>query len=330
MNIEVLDCTLRDGGYVNNWKFGYQNIQYIINSLVTAKIDYIECGFLKDIVFDSDYSIFDDFKNVPVYNTNLKYALMVNYGDVDLEKIFKFDSSKFILRIAFKKEKSIEAIEYCEKLIKKGFSVFVNPMNTISYSYLELLDLIKKINSIKPDTLTIVDTLGQMDKSDTLSLFYLFDKNLDKSISLGYHSHNNLAFSFSNVLAILEQNTNRNIIIDSSLFGMGRGAGNLQTEVLTQYLNDNCSKHYDLVQILKTIQECINPIFAKTPWGISVPYRIAALNSCHPDYAKFLIDRNVSVDKIDKILKLVPMNSKDVFQSELIVELYERAIKSLY
>lgn len=315
MNIKILDCTLRDGGYVNNWEFGYENIQKIISNLSFAKIDYIECGFLKDIEYNPNVSLFNNF---PLQFNSIKSALMLNYGDFELKKILKLKPENIILRVAFKKDKCSEALEYCFELIKNGFKIFINPMNTISYSDCELLKLIEKVNNIKPMTLTIVDTLGQMNKIDTLSMFYLFDKNLDNSISIGYHSHNSLALSFSNVQALLEQKTDRNVIIDSSLFGIGRGAGNLQTELLSQYLNDNYQKDYDLIPILKTIQEIINPIFSATPWGYSVPYRIAALNSCHPDYVKYLIDRGVEVEKIDNILKLIPDGKKASFDKNII------------
>ena len=207
----------------------------------------------------------------------------------------------------------IDALKFCEKLIKSGFDIFVNPMNTINYSAVELFELVQKINSINPKVFTIVDTIGKMNKKDTLSLFYFVDKNINPEISIGFHSHNNLQLSFSNVQALLECKTNRNIIIDSTLFGIGRGAGNLQTELITQYLNENYDANYDTIPILKVIQEQINPIFACSPWGYSVPYRLAALNSCHPDYVKYLIEKHVCVDIIDSVLKKIPSEFRSNF-----------------
>lgn len=317
MQIEILDCTLRDGGYVNNWEFGYKNINEIINNLISAKIEFIECGFLKDIEYNLEKSIFNSFCNLSS-NDYSKQLLMLNFGEFDLDKILKFENRNFILRIAFKKEKCFEALDFCKKLKENDFEIFINPMNTISYSDNEILNLIDKVNKINPKTLTIVDTLGSMNKNDSLSLFYLFDKNLEKNISIGFHSHNNLALSFSNIQALLEQKSDRNLIIDSSMFGIGRGAGNLQTEILAQYLNDNFSKEYDLIPILKSIQKQINPIFALKPWGYSVPYRIAALNFCHPNYAKYLIEKNVEIELIDKILKCIPNDKKASFDIDFI------------
>lgn len=322
MNINVLDCTLRDGGYVNNWEFGYKNILEIILNLSDAKLNYIEYGFLQDIEYDKNKSIFNEFINTDFTLSCSKLLLMLNYGDFELNKILKLAPNHVALRVAFKKNKINEALKFCDELIKNGFKVFLNPMNTISYNQYEILQLIDKANIIKPQTLTIVDTLGQMNKADSLNLFNLFDKNLDTSISIGYHSHNSLALSFLNAQAILEQETSRDVIIDSSLFGMGRGAGNLQTELLVQYLNDNYQKKYNLIPILKMIHEIINPIFELTPWGYSVPYRIAALNSCHPDYAKFLIGKNVDFEKIDQILKLIPENNKTTYEPSVIEDIF--------
>ena len=84
MNISILDCTLRDGGYVNNWDFGYDNIQKIISNLSDSKIDYIECGFLKDVDYDLNKTIFNNFS---IHHTSSKLALMLNYGDFELNKI---------------------------------------------------------------------------------------------------------------------------------------------------------------------------------------------------------------------------------------------------
>ncbi|MBQ4646854.1 MAG: hypothetical protein IJB79_05865 [Candidatus Gastranaerophilales bacterium] len=318
MNIEVLDCTLRDGGYVNDWNFGYDNIQKIINNLILSKIQFIECGFLKKNLFNRDFSLFNSFEALNEFPNNSKLGLMLNFGEFDEKELLELNPYNFFLRIAFKKEDFSGAMSLCEVLIKNGFKIFINPMNTISYNDIELLNLIEFANKIKPFVLTIVDTMGQMNKKETLLMFYLFDKNLNSDIAIGYHSHNALALSFSNVQCLLEQKSDRSLIIDSTLFGMGRGAGNLSSELLIQYLNDNYEKDFDSIPILKSIQESINPIFDKSPWGYSIPYRIAALNSCHPNYAKLLIEKKVDIEIIDKILKKIPEEKKASFDKKIL------------
>ena len=157
-----------------------------------------------------------------------------------------------------------------------------------------------------------------MKESDILSTYYILDKNLDKNIAICFHSHNNLKLSFANTQAILKASSERDLIIDSTIFGIGRAAGNLCTEVIAQYLNDNYQTNYNLIPILKILNEQINPIFDKTPWGYSVPYYLAAINSCHPSYAKFLDENKICVEKINEILKLIPEEKKYKYDENIV------------
>lgn len=325
-NIQILDCTLRDGGYVNSWDFGSVNIKKIINNLVESNVEYIECGFLKDCVCDGEKSIFSDIVQIrdflPKKEFQSKFALMLNYGDFLLENL-PSNNKNLAIRIAFKKEDLKKALEECKKIKNKGYDIFINPMHTNFYSASEILDLIKEVNKIGPYAFTIADTTGAMKEKDVLKLFYLIDNELNSEIKLCFHSHNNLQLSFTNAQALIKAKNRRELIIDSTIFGMGRGAGNIQTEQLVQYLNDNCSKNYNLIPILKTIDEVINPIYSKTPWGYSVPYYLAATNHCHPNYAKFLSDRKIDVEKIDLILKGLPSDKKLTYDESYICRFVE-------
>ena len=104
-------------------------------------------------------------------------------------------------------------------------------------------------------------------RTDVIRLCYIINHNLHPQILLAFPSHNNLQLSFSNAQAILEERLKRDIIIDVSVMGMGRGAGNLNTELMISYLNENYDAGYDLLPILKIIDENISKIFSKTPWG---------------------------------------------------------------
>ena len=326
-DIKILDCTLRDGGYVNNWDFGYNNIKQIITNLINAKIDFIECGFLKSGEYEQNKSLFSNIEQLleflPKNQIKTKFTLMINYGEYDIEKISQNTNSNIIFRVAFKKQNHIEALRYCKELKQKGYDIFINPMHTNTYSSKELLDLIFQVNEIKPLAFTIVDTTGCMKEKDVLTAFYLVDSNLDKDISLCFHSHNNLQLSFANAQSILKVCKNRELIIDSTIFGMGRGAGNLDTELITQYLNDNYNGNFEIIPILKTVEEQINPIFIQIPWGYSVPYYLAATNHCHPNYAKFLIDKQmVPIEIVDKLLQTIPESKKTIFDVNLIEQIY--------
>lgn len=325
--IKLLDCTLRDGGYINNWMFGQKNIQSVLCGLSHAGIDYIECGFLKNCEYNEDKTFFNSINSLPLFNLPLvnlplldgqNYTFMVNYGEYPIEKFGQCQNKNIKIRIAFKKAKQQEALEYIHALVNLDWDVFANPMSTNTYSDEELEFLLREINKINPYGLTIVDTLGNMYQDDVSEIFEFIDKRLESNIALGFHSHNSLQLSFSNTKALLKMNINREIVIDSCIYGMGRGAGNLCTELILPYLNENYSGNYKLLPILKILTECINPIYLQTPWGYSTPYCIAAIHGCHPNYATYLKSLDISDLEIGRILSEIPKDKRTIFDKELV------------
>ena len=331
MIIKALDCTLRDGGYVNLWNFGAENISKIVNNLTESRVEFIELGFLKPCQYDINKTLFnsvDDFdKFIPQQRSGKTFYLgMITFGQYDLSLIPERKNTNVDgFRIIFKKPQWKEALEYCKKVKEKGYKIFINPMHTYNYSDRELLDLVDGINEVMPYGMSIVDTMGIMKSQQLLHIFSLIDSNLNSKIGVCFHSHNNLQLSFSNAQALLASNTKRELIIDASVRGMGRGAGNLCTELLLQYLNDNFDKKYNLIPILKIIDEQIDKIYATNPWGYNVPYYLAASMKCHPNYASFLTDKaSISVESMSEILALIPENKKANYDEKLIQELYLR------
>lgn len=333
-NIRILDCTLRDGGYINDWDFGTNKSQVIINLLQKAQIDYIEVGFLTTDKSNDRQTLFNSFEEIEKFlpkdcNKSNLFG-MITYGKFPIEKVPNAENSSVKgIRVIFKKSEKDKALEYCEQIKAKGYKLFINPTFTDQYSDEELLVLLKQIAKINPYGVSIVDSMGVMKEKDLLRLYYLIDNNLENDIALCFHSHNNLQLSFSNAQCLMKICSNRELIIDSTVFGMGRGAGNLCTELITQYINDNYNGNYDIVPILKIVDEQINPIFAKTPWGYSVPYYLAATNFCHPNYAKYLVDKQtVPVEIINELLQSIPDNKKAGYDVNLIKQLYIDKISS--
>ncbi len=327
-NIKILDCTLRDGGYINEWDFGLEKAQNILELLNKSNIDYIETGFLTEeptTITKTLFNSFDDIKRFIPFNIDKKKLFgMITYGKFPIEKVPDVDNSVIKgIRLIFKKSQKDKALVYCKKLKAKGYKLFINPTFIDQFTDEELIDIIKEINYIHPYGMSIVDSMGVLKEKDLLRLYYLIDHNLDKDIALCFHSHNNLQLSFSNAQCLMKICKDRELIIDSTVFGMGRGAGNLCTELITQYINDNYNGQYDIIPILKIVDEQINPIFARTPWGYSVPYYLAATNHCHPNYAKYLVDKQtVPVEFINNLLHSIPDNKKSTFDINLIKQLY--------
>lgn len=325
----VLDCTLRDGGYCNNWKFGKDNIEKTIRFLDYAGIDIIECGYLdqnteKDYN-SSKYSSFADVDNIlEGSNADKLYLCMIDYGKFDIQNIPDCKDTKLDgIRVAFHKKDRSEAIEFCQKLIKKNYLVFVQPMVTLSYSQNELSDLISAVNNIMPFAMYIVDSFGVMRESDMLEYLAIFSTELDKDIYLGYHSHNNMQLSFSNAKKFLETQE-YNTIIDATVFGMGRGAGNLNTELVVEYLNNLYSSKYEIEHILNIYTDILSVFFCKRPWGYSIHNFLSAKYNCHPNYSIYLNDKHtLTAGDINSILSQIPTEKKESFDEQFLEQMYE-------
>ena len=324
MSIKVLDCTLRDGGYVNNFAFGEQFAKQIISCLMEAGLEYIEVGFLRNTKTETETTVYttsEELKSLlPRRKNNSKLFTMIVYGKYYIDNL----PPKSILpidgiRVTFKKNELDDALKYIKAIKDKGYIVSANPTGINDYSDKELLEMIEKVNQYHPDIFAIVDTLGVLKRDDLMRLFYLINHNLSSDIILAFHSHNNLQLSFSNAQALIEAGNKRELIIDSSIRGMGRGAGNLCTELLLQYLNDNHGGNYNLIPILKCVDEQINKIFAQNPWGYNLPYYLAASLQVHPNYASFLTNKaSISVESMNEILSSIPNNKKSNFDENLI------------
>lgn len=329
-NISILDCTLRDGGYINSWNFGKNVINKILKNLTYANMDIIECGFISDTQYDENKTLFSHINQVDTIfkskNKDILYVGMIALGEKEIHysKIPKCENQIIKgIRLTFHQNEIGKAIEYAVDLMEKGYKVFMQPVGTMSYSDSELIELIQKINKLQPFAFYIVDTFGTMTKNDLLRMFYLIDHNLDSQINIGFHSHNNLQLSFSNAQELMEINTKRHIIIDSSVFGMGRGAGNLCTELVTQYINENIDNKYDIVPLFEIIDEYLSKLKEENPWGYSAPYYIAAVNNCHPNYASHLINKQtITSADINNILKSIPIDKRYIYDKHFIEKLY--------
>lgn len=318
-SIKILDCTLRDGGYIINWEFGEKTILSILNNLADSGIDYIECGFLKETSFNPEKTFFSSISQLEkLILPNQNYTLMVNFGEYSIQNFEQCKNKNIKIRVAFKKHNQNNALEYISKLKKLDWDVIANPMSTNTYSKSELSILIEEINKINPFGLSIVDTLGNMYEKEVIEIFDFIHNLLNPEIALGFHSHNSMQLSFSNTKALLKMNAKRDIIIDSCAYGMGRGAGNLCSELITKYLNDYYNCNYKILPILKTIDNDLKPFYNKKPWGYSTPYYITAIHGCHPNYAGYLVEQKFSDEDIDKIIKQIPEDKKLIFDKSYI------------
>ncbi len=333
--VHVLDCTLRDGGYCNQWRFGFENEKKITQSLVDANVDIIECGFVtNEIEYDKDSTRFSGISDIsgiiPNDRRNKLFVAMINYGEYCLEDIPMCDHSSVDgIRVAFHKKDYLEAIEFCKGIQEKGYQLFIQAMVSLSYSDKEFLELIRLVSEICPYACDIVYSFGMMKGKDLVRLYYMVEHNLNDEIWIGFHSHNNMQLSYSNAQTLVGLQTNRDLIIDSSIYGMGRGAGNLNTELFVEYLNDNLDSNYDLKPLLLVIDEVLEKFHNEHYWGYSLSNYLSAKYNTHPNYAVYLDEKKtLTVENMDDIFSMMDDDKRINYDEDYIERVYEEYMAS--
>jgi len=293
--IQLLDCTLRDGAYINNSEFGEPALKGIIKHLQDANVEIIECGWLKDNTHKQGSSYFHLPEDAKFYilekADSATYVSMIDYNRYNDTILPEYDGKTLdAIRVVFPHGKQREGITIGNRIAKKGYKVFYQIANTLAYSNDDLILLAEEMNKVKPVAVSIVDTFGAMYEDDLLRIFTVLDKHIDKSIKIGFHAHNNqqLAFALSSTFVELAEKSGRDSIVDASLCGMGRGAGNTTTELMASYLNRKHHKNYDMNEILDAIDMYMTGFAEKYTWGYSTPYFIAGLYQCHVNNIAYL------------------------------------------
>ena len=335
-NVYLLDCTLRDGGYINNWEFGEETIKGFGRKIAQTGIEFFEVGFIKGDTYHPDRSVFPDIESIaPMIAPKaegMKYVGMLDMSaPIPLERITPYDGSSVDgIRVIFKKDKVDEAYCYCEKIQELGYFISVNVVGTDLYTDAEFIDVIEKFNALDPYAFSIVDTFGLIKKKQFLRLAYLADNNLKEGIILAYHAHNNLQQAYGNAEALVEMNLKRGLIIDACVFGMGRGAGNLNLELFAEYMNENYGTHYKIEPMLEIMDEYLNNIYRTKFWGYSLPLYLSASTGSHPNYAIYLAEKDtLTVKAFNELLQSIPADDKARFSKDK-AEKYYRAYQENY
>lgn len=334
-NVNVLDCTLRDGAYLVDKKFGVNIIKGIIDGLVKSGIDIIEIGFLQNEGSGEGKTVYKNAKEAQMYippeKESSEFAVLADYSRYSVENLDVCDGQSFtIVRACFFKKECQYITEFCREIKHKGYKVYVQPVDILGYSDMELIELINKVNAIEPDCFSIVDTFGSMYINDLRRVYSLIAHNLKPDIKIGLHSHNNL--QMSNALAqefINMAADKRKIVIDTTLCGMGRGAGNTPTELVVQYINTVLAQAYDMDMILDTIDQYLDTIRSKCEWGYSVPYFIAGCYGAHVNNVKYLMEKNsISSKAMRHILNAIGSEKCKRYDYDLLEKEYVGYIES--
>lgn len=330
--IQILDCTLRDGGlgledaYRNKLSetfFLMEDMDATIDHLQASNIDIVELGSIEISSDDKTrFAIYQDVesisKKIPAKRRcNQMYVGLYRGPDTPVADIPVRDSSMVDgVRVIIRYSELQKSLDFCAALSEKGYKVFVQPMLTMRYTEEELDLIIKESNAMDAYAVYFVDSYGYMQEEDIRRFIKKYDEGLKEGIRIGFHAHNNMNLAYTNALSFINQNTSRGLICDACAIGMGQGAGNLQTEMIVPYMNQYKGSHYNYSEVLE-VCEIIEQYMEDSIWGYSVTRLLPALHKTAYKYAISLRKRyGLTLAQIDKVLSEIPDELKHRYTVE--------------
>lgn len=282
-NLKILDCTVRDGGLCNNHQFEDGFFRKIYDTCVAGGIDYMEVGYKADKALFAGtgcgpwkYCDEEDIRReIGDNDSSLKLSVMADTGRTNPSDILpKSESVIDLIRVATYIHQIPAALEIVKDAKQKGYEVALNLMAVSTVPDYELdngLEVISGCSEV--DYLYLVDSFG--------SLYYeqigdLIERYKQTGKTLGIHAHNNQQLAYSNTIYAAINGVK---LLDTTMMGMGRGAGNCTTELMVGFLKN---PKFDLRPILKFVQETMYPLSQKIDWGYSIPYMITGHYNEHP------------------------------------------------
>ncbi|MCD8058144.1 MAG: aldolase catalytic domain-containing protein [Bacteroides fragilis] len=328
-DLKLLDCTLRDGGYVNDWKWGFRTARSIIFALVKASVDVVEVGFLRNVdKYDPDITVCNRIEELnrllPPDSGNTMFSAMAMRSNYDISKLSDYSGHGIeMIRITAHDYDIESGMDFAREVKAKGYKLSINPINIMGYSDEQILWILKQVNDIAPYQFSIVDTFGSMKRRDLDRIVSLVDNNLDRKIRVALHLHENMSLSCSLAQAFADKHLLRPVAIDGSLMGMGRIPGNLPIELAADYLNDYQDKIYDIDYLMDAIQDYISPIKGESNWGYTPAYFLSARFNLHRNYAEHYLKKgDLTSRDINHILSQFDKEKKTAFDAEYADKLY--------
>lgn len=329
MKFKLLDCTIRDGGYINNWSYSLEFGQALYRAVSEAGVDYIEIGF-----FDPNYEGDNIWKNckketilkVKQDIAGAKVALLLNYGSISLEQIPPANElGADMLRVVTPFSKKEEATVFANQITALGYETTINYMAISNYGNDEIMELCELINKNKDiKYYYFADSFGSLIPARTKEIFQSISFFTDGA--LGFHPHNNLQLAFANVLEALQEGA---AIVDGSILGMGRGGGNLYLEIALSYFEKLYPERFKLLPVLRFADIYMQPYKQQYTWGYSLPQLLSGVLSCHPNYPTNLLKSKMyPADEVYNILHQMQEPSKNRFNQDTLEDLVIEHVKA--
>ncbi|WML39166.1 aldolase catalytic domain-containing protein [Neobacillus sp. OS1-2] len=304
-NSKILDCTIRDGGLVNNWDFSVEFVQDLYNGLSAAGVEYMEIGYknspkLLNATEPNPWRFLDDhfLKEIIPEKKFTKLSALVDIGRVDPNDILPREQSVLdMIRVACYIREVDKGLELVQMFHDLGYETSLNIMALSSVPEKKLIEAFELVRNSPVDVVYIVDSFGSLDPADIEHQVKKF-KEMIPNKQLGIHTHNNMQLAFANTLSAMKNGVT---FLDSSVYGMGRAAGNCHTELLVSYIQKT---RYELKPVLGIIEKHMLEMRQRWEWGYIIPYMISGVLNEHPRVAMAYRDsaeRDQFVDFYDKV-----------------------------
>ncbi|MCY3019056.1 MAG: aldolase catalytic domain-containing protein [Planctomycetota bacterium] len=285
--IKVFDCTVRDGGLINNHRFDDAFVRRIYDTCVAAGVDYMELGYKADrkIFVPAEHGAWkfcaeDDLRRVVGDNaTSLKLSVMADAERTDYHNdILPRDKSVLnCIRIATYVHQIPTAVDMLKDAHDKGYETTLNLMAVSTVQDRELADALVVLARAPVDTVYVVDSFGSLYSEQIRDLVQKFLKALEGTgKNVGFHGHNNQQLAYANTIEALILGATW---LDATIHGLGRGAGNCPLELLLGFLKN---PKFHLRPVLQCVQDVFVPLRQKIDWGYSIPYMITGQLNQHP------------------------------------------------
>jgi len=299
--IKVLDCTIRDGGLMNNWYFSDEFVTAVYRALSAAGVDYMEMGYMSsESAFSRDengpwkFCRDEDIRRVVGDEpSEMKLSAMVDIGRIEYENIPpKSESLLSMIRVACYIHQMDAAIAIAEHCIDKGYETTIQLMAVSKAMERDIDEALDDVSKSRLPVLYVVDSFGAMYCEQVERLAKKYIAALPGK-TIGFHGHNNQQLAFANTIEAIIHGCN---YVDGTMYGIGRGTGNCPLELLISFLKN---PKFDPRPIYNAVQKQMIPLREKIEWGFHVPYLITGMLNEHPRSAMKFMDASVRGEFVD-------------------------------
>lgn len=319
-NFKILDCTPRDGGYINNWNFPLEMVCEMYQATSKAGTDIFEVGFLgggKDAPLwrRCPAEAVAEVRRHAQSKTPISAMLEADTVGIRLDSPDKTGID--ILRVALNRDKIHTSLPKMSEYKQQGYQVLIQLMGITAYTDYEILRMMEEIEKTGyVDYINIADSYGSLLPARASQIISMMKRNT--SLCIGLHPHNNMQLGMANVLAAIDAGAD---IVDGSMYGMGRGGGNVPLELLLAYFGRKYPEKYNVLPVLEFVDRYMVQMSHEMEWGYSLNSLLSGVYECHPYYTQKLIEeREFTVEQVLKIVKAVSTTDVIGFSRELMLK----------